>query len=794
MPRLLAKPIRTLLGVVAATLVVWAFARVGARELSRVGAADPRTEIVVMHWSGEGGQEEDRIVEDALAQFERENPSIRVRRINPGDAGSFYTKLQTMMASGDAPDVFYVGSERIPAFVSLGLLAPIDHLIEQDRERAVPDPIDLDGFYPSTVAAFRFDGERTGVGALYGVPKDFTTVGFYWNKDLFAKAGLAAPSSHWTWDEFMADARAIGKLPGCTGAEFVTWPAMVRAYLMTYGLDVKGASFDEPTTSKPEVVRALDQLRAWRHDEKGALTSGKSKIASGSSVFLSGTVGLAGPFGRWVVPSYRKIPPKDRGGFGWDFAPMPRGTVDANIVLTVSWSISSQSRHPQEAWSLVRFLSGERTQRSLARLGLAIPTIRAAAESEDFADPTQEPANDRGFLEPAANAKIVDWPANPQFEALLGSRLDQGLKTGDLPLTEAIANFERDWKAQVATPLARAAMPPMPWRGLVWCVVAATAVGIALWIRHLRHGSLSQRARLEERWGYALASPWIIGFVLFLAGPVLVSLALAFARWKGVGPLEDAQYAGLANFQQLFTADQRFRTSLAVTGYYAAIAVPSGQVLALLCALLMTVRVRGIHLFRALWYLPSVLAGVGVSVLWRWMFDGESGLLNEALAPVLAPLGLSPPEWFGVDAAVWGAPAFALMSLWFVGGTMIVYLAGLQQIPDELHEAASIDGAGRLRRFWSVTLPMLSPIILFNTIMAIISSFQVFTQAFVMTGGEPGDLTRFYVLYLYNQGFEFYEMGYASAMAWILLVIVLALTGVILRTSNRWVHSEGSRA
>ncbi len=776
-------------------LVVWAFAHVGWRELSKSRKDDPRTEIVVMHWSGDAGQEEDMIVEELLARFERENPTINVRRINPGDAGSFHTKLQTMMASGDPPDVFYVGYERLPGMVSLGLLAPLDDLLVQDAAKSLPDRINLADFYAPTVEAFRFDGKTTGRGPLYGIPKDFTTVGFYWNKDLFERAGLTPPSANWTWDEFIADARAIGKLPGCTGAEVVTWPAMVRAYLMTYGLDVKGKSFEDTTASSPEVFRALDQLRAWRHDESGALTSGKSKIATGSSVFLSGKVGLAGPFGRWVVPSYRKIPPAgSEGGFGWDFAPLPRGSVDSNIVLTVSWSISSQTKHPDESWRLVKFLSGEKTQRSLARLGIAIPTIRAAAESEDFSDPKQEPANDRGFLEAATHAKVVDWPVNPQFEALLGSRLDQGLKTGDVPLKDAIANFERDWKAQIATPLARAKLSPMPWRPIAWTVVVVAIIGLAAWLLALRRGALSRRARREERWGYALASPWLIGLALFMVGPILASLALAFARWNGVGPIEAAEYAGVANFSQLLTVDQRFRTSLWVTAYYAILAVPTGQVLALLTALLMSVRVKGIHLFRALWYLPSVLAGVGVSVLWRWMFDADGGLLNDVLTPLLAPFGATPPEWFGIDAAVWGAPAFAIMSLWFVGGTMIVYLAGLQQIPSDLYEAASIDGAGRLRRFWSVTIPMLSPVILFNTIMAIISSFQVFTQAFVMTGGEPGDLTRFYVLYLYNQAFEFYEMGYASAMAWILLVVVLALTMIVLRTSNRWVHSEGLKS
>ena len=789
-----ARLIRTLLAVMAALFVIWAFVTVAVRETRRFWKDDNRTEIVVMHWSGEGGQEEDQIVEDALRQFEHENPTLRVRRINPGDAGSFYTKLQTMMASGDPPDVFYVGSERLPAFVSLGLLAPLDDFLKRDSQLNVKDRIILEDFYPATVKAFQYDGIQSGEGAIYGIPKDFTTVGFYWNKDLFARAGLAPPSQNWTWDEFIADARAIGKLPDCTGAEFVTWPAMIRAYLMTEGVDVKGSSFDEPTTSNPEVFNALDRLRSWRHDESHTLTSGKSKIASGSSVFLTGKIGLAGPFGRWVVPSYRKIAPRNQGGFEWDFAPLPRGKVDSNIVLTVSWSISNESKHPQEAWSLVRFLSGEPTQRALARLGLAIPTIRAAAKSESFNDPNQEPANDAGFLTAADHARIVDWPTNPQFEALLGSRLDQGLKTGDLPLTQAITNFERDWRVESQSPLRSDSFPAMPWTALGWIALLASLGGLAVWIAILRRGNLPAHQRSEERAGYFLASPWIVGFALFMAFPIVMSMALAFARWKGVSPLSSAEFAGTANFQQLFQFDQRFRTSLVVTAYYAILAVPAGQILALLAALLMNARVRGIHLFRAAWYLPSVLAGVGVAVLWRWIFDSDGGLMNAALQPLLTPLGLTAPEWFGQDAAIWGAPAFALMSLWFVGGTMIVFLAGLQQIPIELYEAASIDGSGRLRQFWSITLPMLSPIILFNAIMAIIASFQVFTQAFVMTGGEPGDLTRFYVLYLYNQGFEFYEMGYASAMAWILLLVVLVLTVIILRTSNRWVHTEGQKS
>ena len=297
----------------------------------------------------------------------------------------------------------------------------------------------------------------------------------------------------------------------------------------------------------------------------------------------------------------------------------------------------------------------------------------------------------------------------------------------------------------------------------------------------------------EARWGWLLVSPWLLGFMIFMAFPIVMSLLLGFAKWRGVSTLDEATWVGWGNYKQLLFHDERFITSLKVTLYYTIIAVPGGQILALLAALLMNQKVRGIHFFRAAWYLPSVLAGVGVAVLWRWVFDTDGGLMNAALRPLLHVFGATPPDWFGKDAATWGAPAFAIMGFWMVGGGMMIYLAGLQGVPEELHEAAQIDGVGAFGRFFRITIPMLSPVILFNVIMSIIGCFQVFTQAFVMTGGEPGDLTRFYVLYLYNQAFEFYEMGYASAMAWILLVIILAFTMLTLRGSRKLVHYEGLR-
>jgi ABC-type sugar transport system permease subunit/ABC-type glycerol-3-phosphate transport system substrate-binding protein len=796
--RICAAVARSLLVGAAAVLVAWAFVRVGTREYGRVTggtgaqAGDDRATLTVLHWSGEGGPEEDEIVEKSLRDFEAANPGLRVKRINPGDAGSFYTKLQTMMAAGEPPDVFYVGNERIPSFVTLGLLEPLDRFVAADAASAEPGALRIDDFYPQVVDAFRYDGTNAGRGTLWGIPKDFTTVGFYYNKDVFRRAGVPFPEPDWTWDDFVATARAIHRATGpdgepYVGAEFVTWASMVRGYLFTEGCDVVGAGWDDLRLSDPRSIAALERLRAWRHEEDGTLTSGRSKLATGSAVFATGKVGMAGPFGRWVVPEYRRI--KD---FDWDFAPMPRGSERANIILTVSWSISKQCPRKDDAWKLVRWLTNEEGQKAQARLGLAIPSNRRAAESDAFVD-AAKPENDRGYLDAIPSARVIDWPSNPKFEQLLGSNLDEGLKTGTKPVAAAAADFERLWKAELASPLGRGGFPPVPWGPIAIGIAATVAAGAGLVVRARGRTALPLQDAREERAGYLFASPWLVGFAVFMAFPVVLSLVLSFASWRGLSTLGEARWVGLGNYLQLLRGDDRFWSSVLVTLYYVAVAVPLGQGLALAAAVLMNRKVFGIPFFRAAWYLPSVLAGVGVAVLWRWVFDSDAGLMNQVLAPVLAPFGLEPPHWFGKDAAAWGVPAFAIMNAWFVGGSMMIYLAGLQGIPDELNEAAQVDGIGRVRRFASITLPMLGPVILFNVLMAVIGSFQVFTQAFVMTGGEPGDTTRFYVLYLFNQGFEFYEMGYASAMAWLLLLAVLAVTGVILGTSARHIYYEALR-
>jgi multiple sugar transport system permease protein len=295
---------------------------------------------------------------------------------------------------------------------------------------------------------------------------------------------------------------------------------------------------------------------------------------------------------------------------------------------------------------------------------------------------------------------------------------------------------------------------------------------------------LRQRRRMtakekREMWeALAFLSPWIIGFLLFTAGPVLFSFGLSFFRWDVI---RSAEFIGLANYRQMFS-DRLLVVSLMNTLVYAALFIPASLVVALSLALLLNQKLPGMGVFRTLFYLPTLTQGVATFTLWSTIFEPEMGLLNRTLRHFIA----KPPGWL-VDPA-WAKPALALMGLWAVGGTMLIFLAGLQNIPAQLYEAASIDGASPRQQFWKVTMPLLSPTIFFNVIMATIGAFQVFAAAFVLTGGGPSNATLFYVYYLFNRAFVYFNMGYASAMAWLLFAIVLALTILQMRVGQRWVH------
>jgi multiple sugar transport system permease protein len=286
--------------------------------------------------------------------------------------------------------------------------------------------------------------------------------------------------------------------------------------------------------------------------------------------------------------------------------------------------------------------------------------------------------------------------------------------------------------------------------------------------------------RREGRVAYAFLTPWIIGMLVLTLGPMLYSLYLSFTKYNLITP---PQWIGLGNFAQM-GADPRYWQSVRVTLVYVVISVPVVIVVSMLVALVLNSGLKFITAYRALFYVPSLLgASVAVAILWRQIF-GDTGLINNALRAV------------GIHHASWiGDPSTALyvivaLNAWAFGGTMIIFLAGLRQVPKELIEAASMDGAGPIRRFWSVTLPNMSPLIFFSLLLDTVHAFQAFTGAYVVSQGTggPTDSTLFYTLYLYQQGFTQLNMGYASAMAWVLVVVLGGFTGFLFFTSRYWVH------
>jgi multiple sugar transport system permease protein len=292
---------------------------------------------------------------------------------------------------------------------------------------------------------------------------------------------------------------------------------------------------------------------------------------------------------------------------------------------------------------------------------------------------------------------------------------------------------------------------------------------------------LSRSAFRRNIEGWLFASPWIIGFVLWTLGPMIASFIIAFTEWDLVSP---AKWVGLQNFRELL-ADPLVWQALKVTTIYAFTSIPLSIAIGLLLAMLMNTKIRGLRLYRTAFYLPSVLSGVAVALLWRWLFSPEFGLINL----FLAQLGIQGPSWLGDED--WALPSLIGMSLWSVGAGTIIYLAGLQGIPTDLYEAGEVDGATGWARFRFITLPMMTPVLFFQLVTGIIVALQVFTQSFIMTRGGPNDATLFVLLYMYRNAFEYLRMGFASTLAWVLFAYILVLTLLVFRSSAVWVYYEG---
>ncbi|MBC8407002.1 MAG: ABC transporter permease subunit [Planctomycetes bacterium] len=530
------------------------------------------------------------------------------------------------------------------------------------------------------------------------------------------------------------------------------------------------------------------------HNEK--IASDDATFANQLSVglFQAGKVAFYGPVGFWETYRFREIE-----DFEWDYHPLPRNKQAATAVAMRFYCVPRTARHPQLAYEYVRVLAGATMQRGLAAIGNGVPGLISAAESDVFVDPTT-PQREEVFLEVLKGARFqpvaVNWSEIQEQSAAV---LEEAILLNRMSAEEACRTATQIANAGLDRREAVKGRPRLP-KYWFWFAQFGVALVFALVLafrllrgsvwrdkKRLNNQSESKpRSKREERQAWIFLTPWAIGFVFLLAGPAIVSAVLSFSEWSPVQNLQDARWMGLQQYQRLAN-DQTFHTSLRVTSLYAIFAVPLQLITALALALLLNQKFRGRSVARTLFYLPTVISPVILGAMWRWMLDADQGLINQGLNTV----GVAGPEWLKNPS--WIIPSFILMSLWTVGAQMLVFLAGLQSLDPRLLEAAKLDGARSWSRFRHVVLPALSPVLLFNLIVGLIQAFQIFAQPFVMTQGGPGNESRFLVLYLYEQGFRYLRMGYASTLAWVLFGIVAVLSLLVLQSSKSWVHYAGGR-
>lgn len=799
------------------------------------------TEIRFCYWAN---HVENVFIQQACENFERDNPDIKVKR--EWFVGDYGRKMQLVFITGKAADIILMDDEFSPTYGVRGYLEDLRPYINResdDCERMLADELR----YIETPAAQRGPGEDRPIlptamesfnyrGFQGGIPWDGNVQLVYINKDLFDQAGLSYPDKNWTWDEFRELSRKLTKdfngdgTPEQFGTNVGFGFFTFEPILWSFGGDILDPSQTRCIINSPRGLEAgqfvyqmryIDRTVAWATDLEGFNTEVQ---------LLTGRVAL-------VLSMSFMIPALNRVGdvMHWGLAPMPIGP-HGDRYTRVTWDgISINARTTPEkkelAWRFIKHFINEENQSFVAKTQRGLPIRRAIAEKY-YVNPDTS-AEEEVALDAVEYGKLT--PITPRYQELRDAlvseleRLDYSEATGArpeeaFPKMEAKANkvLEKemaDW-SKLQSPEKAPQGRHAGFQALLLAFAVAGGVfalmmlippsrrAFFLELDHARHMFKSRMTRMEGIDGILFASPWLIGLCLFTAFPIIFSIVLSFSQWDPYEPIDKIHFVGFQNFARALSADPvtgdpLVRKALYNTLYYAFFAVPLGLTVSLTLALLLNQKIRGITIFRTAFYLPSIISGVATVVLWMYIFNPTFGPLNTFLrgannffdwTGVLSFINLPVPKWLSDPA--WSKPSLIIMSMWGAGGAgMLIFLAGLQGVPDQLYEVAELDGAGPLRKFWNITIPMLTPTIYFNLIMGVIGALKVFMQAYILTDGNGGvdKSLLFYVLHLYTKAFVEYEMGYAAALAWILFIIIMSFTLLIIRSSAVWVYYEGER-
>jgi len=791
--------------------------------------------------------------EDAIREFEAE--SRRAHAIDPKHpiyhvvSGQNASRNQTedptrflvSVAGGMPPDVIRFDRFAVTEWAGRNAFAPLDGYLAQDAAEKRADSIEPGNFYKTCWEEVTYRDPVSGRSGVYGIPESLDSRAFLYNKDLLKQAGFvdaqgeAKPPQTWEELEKMAVKLTEHDEDGrITRLGFA--PNVGNAWLYIYGW-MNGGEFMSAdgrtcTLNDPRNVGALEWMTKMYSAVGGAqqVNAFNTTLQSGDlDPFLLGKVVMKID-GFWNVPSMFAQYGRDLN-YGVSPPPLPAAEL-AKGRKPFSWiggwcfSIPSTARHKDAAWELIRFLSSRKAAEIIAeseRLTMEsqgrtyIPYQSSNRATNDWLYQKYVYGNPRMDPKLAAACRVFNdlidgarfRPVTPVGQLLWNEQRDATDNavfhklTAQEALDRGTRNVQRELDRVLAPPRGRA----FSW---IWffAAYALILIGVAVavyrcdtddsfrnrfvallarvGIRNVRTGGHLEGLRsgyFRSQWkgGIICAAPWIIGFIVFTGGPLFFSIVMSFCEYDILNP---PRLTGLDNYWWMFTKDALYWKSMWNT-LYMVIGIPLGMSLSLGIALLLNMKIRGIAVWRTFFYLPSITPAVASCILWIWIFNPNAGLLNS----VLASFGIHGPNWLQDEQT--SKISLIIMGLWGAGGGMIIWLAGLKGISETYYEAADLDGAGVWRKFVHVTLPLLSPYIYFNLIMGFIGTFQIFTQAFIMTEGGPVNSTLFYAYHLFNNAFRYLHMGYACAMGWVLFVIVFALTILQTQLSKRWVHYEG---
>ena len=787
-----------------------------------LGATNARAEVVentdytgektLIRWAFWGGEETVALFRQIGEAFVEEHPEIAVD-ITIYPWGQYWQKLQTQTASGLAPDVLSIYSSQAGIWINHGALLPLD---------AYARDLDRSAYYPGAIQNFAWDG------TLYALPIEMAVYAMVYSVDRLEERGI--PQSRWpqpdepmAWDAFkglmdqltLRDARGDLTQYGM-GNSFLDWNSVMVSLYGGNFLD-RRINPTRPTVRDNEALRrGLVEIWTTQYADRLLVPTSVFKTAGigGDNVLQSPDVASAF-LGPWVLKGLHAQ------GLRYRTSPIPRGPEPVQTMTVNGVGIYRESEHPDEAWTFIQFLAGPEAQRQIASELRGVPALKAAASALvdnrfgvpgleaylvglDEAEPTRTASNT--YIEKAVGIwqERVDAIIDQEHERRL--RQLQAEAGGGPVAPEALVAY-RDGMAQfvertvdeqliaLAADLdlafSRAERPEagVVERAVVPFAIVLVAVlallGYVLYVRRQESETVRTGGGRDAGWvAYLCLSPWLIGFVVFTVGPILASVVLSFTEWNMITP---PRWVGAQHYTDLFS-DRYFGLGIQKTFLYAALVIPISTIGGIATAGLLTSNVRGADSFKAIFYFPSLFTGAAAAVLWVNMFHKEYGVVNRAVEL----FGGLPINWLDEAHAFY---TVVLMNVFWIGGATIIYYAGMKQIPRSLYEAAEIDGAGLFRRFWSITLPLLSPVILFMVVMTTIGAFQVFTPALFFVNypaeiGGPGDSLRFYAVNIYDEAFNNLHMGKACAWAFVLFLIIFAVTMLQLKVSKRFVYTE----